>query len=82
MAVTELQREPRGKLRVRTTVPLGHAFLAAIVVEFLEAFPNVEVMLHLTDRAVDLVAERFDVALRTRPLADSTLMARLVASGG
>ncbi len=81
-AVTELQREPRGKLRVTTTVPLGQAFLAPIVVEFLEAYPSVEVMLHLTDRPVDLVAERFDVALRTGALADSTLMARLVVSGG
>jgi DNA-binding transcriptional LysR family regulator len=81
-AVTELQREPRGKLRVTTTVPLGQAFLAPIVVAFLEAYPSVEVMLHLTDRAVDLVAERFDVALRTGALADSTLMARLVVSGG
>lgn len=81
-AVTELQREPRGQLRVTTTVPLGQAILAPIVVEFLEAYPSVEVMLHLTDRPVDLVAERFDVALRTGALADSTLMARLVVSGG
>jgi DNA-binding transcriptional LysR family regulator len=81
-AVTELQREPRGKLRVTTTVPLGQAFLAPIVVAFLEAYPDVEVMLHLTDRPVDLVSERFDVALRTGALADSTLMARLVVNGG
>lgn len=80
-AVTELQREPRGKLRVTTTVPLGQAFLAPIVVAFLEAYPSVEVMLHLTDRPVDLVAERFDVALRTGALTDSTLMARPVGNG-
>ena len=80
-AVTELQREPRGTLRVTTTVPLGQAFLAPIVTEFLEAYPGVEVTLHLTDRPVDLVAERFDVALRTGALPDSTLMARLVGMG-
>lgn len=80
-AVTELQREPRGKLRVTTTVPLGQAFLTPIVLEFLEAHPAVEVMLHLTDRPVDLVVERFDVALRTGVLPDSSLMARLVGSG-
>jgi DNA-binding transcriptional LysR family regulator len=81
-AVSELQREPRGKLRVTTTVPLGQAFLAPIVIDFLEVYPSVEVVLHLTDRAVDLVAERFDVALRTGALPDSTLMARRVVSGG
>ena len=79
--MTELQREPCGKLRITTTVPLGQAFLAPIVTEFLEAYPGVEVMLHLTDRPVDLVAERFDVALRTGPLPDSTLIARLVGNG-
>ncbi len=79
-AVSELQREPRGKLRVTTTVPLGERLLAPIVAAFLEAHPGVELTLHLTDRRVDLVAERFDVALRTGALPDSTLVARLVGS--
>jgi DNA-binding transcriptional LysR family regulator len=37
-------------------------------------------MVHLTDRQVDLVAERFDVAIRTGALPDSSLVARLVGS--
>jgi DNA-binding transcriptional LysR family regulator len=80
-AVTELQREPRGKLRVTTTVPIGELFLGPIVCAFLQAYPEVEVMLHLTDRPVDLVAERFDVAIRAGALPDSTLVARLLNSG-
>lgn len=80
-AVAELQRAPRGRLRVTTTVPLGQAFLAPLVAEFLDAYPGVEVMLHLTDRSVDLVAERFDVALRAGALPDSNLVARLVGGG-
>jgi DNA-binding transcriptional LysR family regulator len=79
-AVTELQREPRGKLRVTTTVPLGETFLAPIVADFLAAYPGLEVMVHLTDRQVDLVAERFDVAIRTGALADSSLVAKLIGS--
>jgi DNA-binding transcriptional LysR family regulator len=54
-AVTELQREPRGRLRVTTAVTIGELFLAPILAEFLEAFPAVEVLLQLTDRPVDLV---------------------------
>jgi DNA-binding transcriptional LysR family regulator len=77
-AVAELQRAPRGRLRVTATVPLGQLFLAPIVAEFLDAYPGVEVVLHLTDRAVDLVAERFDVALRAGALPDSSLIARLI----
>lgn len=79
-AVTELQREPRGKLRVTTTIPLGEQFLAPIVAEFLDAYPRLEVMVHLTDRQVDLVAERFDVAIRTGALPDSSLVAKLIGS--
>jgi DNA-binding transcriptional LysR family regulator len=80
-AVTELQREPRGKLRVTATVPIGELLLAPIVADFLDAHPAVEVTLHLTDRQVDLVAERFDVAFRTGPLPDSNLVARRLGSG-
>lgn len=79
-AVRELQREPRGKLRVTTTVPIGEFFLAPIVAEFLEAYPTLEVMVHLTDRQVDLVAERFDIAIRTGTLPDSSAIARLIGS--
>lgn len=79
-AVTELQREPRGKLRVTTTIPLGETLLAPIVADFLEAYPALEVTVHLTDRQVDLVAERFDVAVRTGALPDSSLVAKLIGS--
>ena len=79
-AVSELQREPRGRLRVTTTVPLGQLFLGALIAEFLEAHPAVEVTLHLMDRSVDMVAERYDVAVRTGPLPDSSLVANLVGT--
>jgi DNA-binding transcriptional LysR family regulator len=75
-AVTELQSDPRGRLRVTTSVTVGQLFLAPVLAEFLEAFTGVEVLLQLSDRQVDLVAERFDVAIRAAHLADSSLIAR------
>lgn len=77
-AVSELQREPRGRLRVTTAVTIGELFLAPVLAEFLEAFPAVEVQLQLSDRTVDLVAERFDVAIRAGELPDSSLIARRI----
>jgi len=77
-AVSELHRSPRGKLRVTTTIPLGEQFLAPIVADFLKAYPAVEVTVQLTDRQVDLVAERFDVAIRAGELPDSTLVGKLI----
>jgi DNA-binding transcriptional LysR family regulator len=79
-AVTELHAEPRGKLRVTATVPLGAQFLAPVVADFMAAYPAVEVTVHLTDRTVDLVAERFDVAIRAGDLPDSSLVGRLIGT--
>jgi DNA-binding transcriptional LysR family regulator len=73
-AVSQLQDTPRGPLRV--TAPLNFAFLGPIVADFLKRYPEVQLDLVCTDRVVDLVDERFDVAIRAGALADSTLIAR------
>jgi DNA-binding transcriptional LysR family regulator len=74
LAVTRLQATPRGLLRV--TAPLTFAILGPIVAEFLGRYPDVQLELLCTDRRVDLVDERFDVALRAGFTPDSTLVAR------
>jgi len=66
---------PRGDLSVSTLVALGRLCLQPILAEFLVAFPEVDVQLHLQDRTVDLLEEHIDVALRIGDLADSSLIA-------
>jgi DNA-binding transcriptional LysR family regulator len=73
-AVGQIQAAPRGLLRV--TAPLSFGALGSIVAEYLEKHAEVEVEMVCTDRQVDLVEERFDVAIRAGPLADSTLVGR------
>ncbi|XXF78257.1 LysR family transcriptional regulator [Myxococcaceae bacterium GXIMD 01537] len=73
-AITELQSTPRGKLRV--TVPLTFGMLGPVMAELLARCPELQVELLCTDRRVDLVEERFDLAIRAGPLADSTLVGR------
>ncbi len=77
-AVGSLQATPRGLLRV--TAGLNSAFLGGIVAEFMKRYPEVQVELLCTGRAVDLVEERFDVGIRAGALADSTLIARSLGS--
>ena len=87
-AVGSLQDTPRGLLRV--TAPLNAAWLAAIVADFMKRYPEVQLELLCTGRNVDLIEERFDLAIRAGVLADSSLVARslgsvtwyLVATGG
>jgi DNA-binding transcriptional LysR family regulator len=76
----EREEEPAGELRVTAPVDLGVLFLAEVVTRYTARYPSVSVDLHLTGRVVDLVAERFDVALRVAPrLRDSTLVVRRAA---
>ncbi|MFP2896388.1 LysR substrate-binding domain-containing protein [Corallococcus sp. 4LFB] len=74
LAVTRMQAGPHGLLRV--TTPLSVHFLAPMVARFMEQYPDVQLELFCTDRAVDLMEEGFDLAVRAGRLPDSSLMAR------
>jgi DNA-binding transcriptional LysR family regulator len=71
-AVSSLQDTPRGPLRVTTGTNV--AFLGPIISDYLKRYPDVHLELFCTPRSVDLVEERFDVAIRVGPLADSSLV--------
>jgi len=71
---------PRGHLRVNSNVPFGMRHLIPLVPAFLATHPGVTVDLVLSDAVVDLMEERADVAIRTGPLRDSSLMIRKLGS--
>lgn len=79
LAVSHLQTEPRGNLRVTAPVEFGLS-LGTLLRRYLEDHPDVHVEVLLTDRLVDLVEEGIDVALRAGPLSDSRLVARKLPS--
>jgi DNA-binding transcriptional LysR family regulator len=71
---------PRGTLRVTAPVDLSLSIMPEIIGEFVEKYPDVRVHLEVTNHYVDLIGEGFDMALRAGPMADSSLIARRVAS--
>ena len=71
---------PRGLLTVSAPPIGGEDILRPIVDEFLDAYPMVSARLLLLDRAVNLVEEGVDVALRVAQLPDSSLIATKVGS--
>lgn len=76
-AVSALEAEPRGELRLAAPVSLGQIHIAPLLPAFLARHPRLRVHMELTDRMVDLVGERFDLALRiTGRLADAALVQR------
>jgi DNA-binding transcriptional LysR family regulator len=74
LAVARLQSTPRGLVRV--SVPLALSMLGPIIAEYLQRYPDVRVDMLCTDRRVDLVEERFDLALRAGSTPDSSVIAR------
>lgn len=70
--------EPSGRVRLTTSVPTAQLYLAEHLPELAQTYPKLDLVVHVTDRFVDLVHEGFDLALRSHfgLLADSGLLQR------
>lgn len=79
-SVSALQSKPRGTVRLNTSVSLAR-LVTPLIGEYVEAYPEVSFEMIMTDRMVDLVEERFDLALRVGPLPDSSLITRRMGLG-
>jgi DNA-binding transcriptional LysR family regulator len=71
-------RTPRGELVITAPVVFGRLHVVPILVEFLRAYPEVNVTLALGDRIVNLLDEHVDLALRIGALPDSSMVATAV----
>lgn len=69
---------PRGKLKVTAPPAVGHELIAPLAVDFVEAYPGIELEIDFTERLVDLVAEGFDAAIRAGPLESSSMIAHRI----
>ncbi|EPC03171.1 hypothetical protein L861_22950 [Litchfieldella anticariensis FP35 = DSM 16096] len=72
--------EPKGRLRIATSQSFAQAWLAEAVAEFLEGHPQAQVELLVLERAVNLVEERVDLAVRITNQLDESLVARRLCS--
>lgn len=67
-----------GLLRVSAPATFGVMHIAPLIPAFRALYPKVTIELGLNDRVVDLLEERWDMAIRMGQLTDSSLIARRV----
>jgi DNA-binding transcriptional LysR family regulator len=71
---------PTGTLRITTSNSFAQAHLASAVADFLKQHAGTQVELIALERAVNLVEERIDLAVRIGNQLDDTLVARRIAT--
>jgi len=77
-ALTNLQTQVSGTLRVSAPMSFGVYHLSDPIAQFQTDYPEVKVELFLTDRKVDILEEGVDIALRIGHLKDSALVAKKI----
>ncbi len=70
----DLAASPSGTLRVTASVAFGHAVVAPLLPALRSQYPDLGLELILSDAAIDLVAERIDIAIRLGPRPDADLI--------
>ncbi|HET8598103.1 MAG TPA: LysR family transcriptional regulator [Castellaniella sp.] len=71
-------RGPRGRLRIDAPPSMGRLVLIPRLCEFHERYPDIELVVGLSDRPVDMVQEAVDCVLRIGELKDSSLIAKRI----
>ena len=74
--IGESRDKPSGELKITTTVAFGSLWLMPRLSEYLELYPEINVMLLVDDQELDLSMREADVGIRMRPSTQSDLVQR------
>ena len=69
-----------GLIRIAAPMSFGITRLAPMLPGFMQANPDIELDVQFSDEQVDLIVNRFDLALRISRMVDSSLLARSLCS--
>lgn len=75
------QRDPVGRLHVASPTLYGRRFLAPVIARYTRRHPRVQVVLTLTNRPIDLIADGIDLAIQVGRLKDSSHTVRRLGDG-
>jgi LysR family transcriptional regulator for bpeEF and oprC len=69
-------QQPRGRLRIDLPSLLGRAIVMPALFQFHARYPDIELMVGMGDKPVDLIQDSVDCVIRIGALQDSSLVAR------
>jgi DNA-binding transcriptional LysR family regulator len=76
--LSAMSGKPRGRLKI--SLPLAGGLPLPIISAFMQAYPDIELDLDITDRVADVIDEGLDVVIRGSELIDSRLMSKRLGS--
>jgi DNA-binding transcriptional LysR family regulator len=71
---------PQGDLTIAAPIVMGRLHVLPVTIDFLNAYPDVDVRLVLADRNAHLLEEHVDIAVRVGELPDSSLVAKRIGA--
>ncbi|MEM8828360.1 MAG: LysR family transcriptional regulator [Cyanobacteria bacterium P01_G01_bin.19] len=79
-AVSQLQTEPQGILKINAPMSFGTLHLGKAIAEFIAQYPELQVQLTLDDRFIDPLAEGYDITIRiARSQSSPSLVTKAIA---
>jgi ABC-type uncharacterized transport system YnjBCD ATPase subunit len=69
---------PRGRLRVDVPVALARSVIVPKLAEFRSAYPDIEIVLGVSDKPTDLIADGIDCVIRIEELFAGSMIGRLI----
>jgi DNA-binding transcriptional LysR family regulator len=76
LALHNMAATPRGIVRISASVSFGRLHVAPLLPRIAERYPQLQCELALSDRAVDMIEDDFDLALRLTDTPPENLVAR------
>ncbi|MFL9924765.1 LysR family transcriptional regulator [Herbaspirillum lusitanum] len=73
-------RGPQGRLRIDVPASIGRLLMLPHLCDFYTKYPDIELVMGMSDRPVDMVQEAVDCVIRVGELQDSSMVARRVGT--
>ena len=77
--LTSLNSLPSGRLRINATHGFGRHFLPNVISDFVSLYPEVSVVLHISDQPMSISEHGIDIGIRPSPPPNSRLHAKMLA---